>query len=239
MPLNRVEIFRHGVAKYAQGIVSWETAADLTESGRNVVKENAVRLANDYRGIETEVAIFSSPLGRTLESSLIIKDELDKAGLKTEGENGIPIKVRRCLQDQINFSNSIVKLLACGGEWSSIAGQIIIDPRRTNPTEIDTSKYCVADALNMGIEAWRALPDELKAKILVMETSEQIKRRILRFITSLGKLNINRDLVVVVTHDALITQLLKSYGDEMTRIPPGGRVTAEVSNGEFIVRNMA
>lgn len=238
MSLNIIEIFRHGAANYCQEIVPWESAADLTENGRNVTKINAARLAQEYRGIKTTVSIFSSPIGRSLETSLIIRDELNKVGLKTEGEKGAPIIVRRCLQDQINFSNSVVELLARGGEWNGVAGQTIIDPLKTNPTGIDIGRYYVDDAVNIGVEVLESLPDDLKTIILSMETSERIQRRILKFINSLVKLNTRRDLTIVVTHDALIALLLKNCGSKVTRIDPSGRVTAEVVSGEFKVRKV-
>lgn len=239
MPLNRVEIFRHGVARYAQEIVDWNVANDLTGDGLITVRANALRLAQDYRGIATKVAIFSSPLGRTLETSLILNDELTRAGLETEGEGGAPIIVRKCLQDQFNFSNSIIHLLACGGRWSGLDGEATIDPEQTNPAKKRADEYLTADALGLDKEVWGGLPLDLRKKILSMETVDQVARRFLRFMNSLGKLNKGRDLTLVVTHEALIGQLLRNAGSETTKVNPGGRVTAEIIDEELVISNIA
>jgi len=236
---NRIELFRHGESKYRQEIVSWSEASDLTENGRRVVENNAIEMAKENVGIRTKVAIFSSPFGRTLETSLIIVRELNKFGIETENENDAPVLVRRSLQEQINFSNVTMNLLALGGEWDGTTGKTFIDSRRTNPKEKVTSRYFLEDALNMNHDAWEELPLDLKNKILAMETSDLIQGRIYRFVSSLGRKSLERDLSVVVTHDALLALLLEKAQSEITWVNPGERVSTEVVNGELVIRKVA
>lgn len=239
MSKNRLELFRHGESKYLQGIVSWNEASDLTENGRRIVRDNASKLAEENIGIKTKVAVFSSPLSRTVETSLIIVSELNKLGIETEAENGIPIFIRRSLQEQINFSNTTMNLLALGGEWNGISGKTFIDSKRTNPQGKSTSRYFLNDALNMDNDVWRELPPDLKEKILAMETSDLIQNRIYRFISSLCKKGTERDLSIVVTHDALLALFLKKANSEVTWVDPGRRVSSEVINNELIINKVA
>jgi broad specificity phosphatase PhoE len=239
MSKNRIEIFRHGESNYSQEVVPYNEARDLTENGIKIVRENARQLAKENIGIRTNIAVFSSPLARTLETSLIIVDELNQRGIKTESDNGIPIFIRKSIQEQINYSNSIMELLTIGGEWNGNNGKTLIDRSITNPENKTTERYILNDILNIKKEDWDKLPLDLREKILAMENSDQIQKRIIEFISSLCINSINRELTVVVTHDALIALLLRKAKSEITRIKPGERVTLDIVGNNLTVKSIA
>jgi len=233
MSLNRIEIYRHGEATYRQEIVSLTEAHDLTEKGRKTVRLNARKTASENSGISTKVPIYSSPLGRTLETAKIIRDELLQNGVKTENEGDQPLFIRRCLQEQINFSYSVMNLLSSGGIWGGKSGSFKVDPKKTNPSMLSSADYILNDALNMSSSAWNELPSDLQRKILSMESGDRIQRRIVRFINSLGKTRTSTELSVVVTHDALIALLLSAAKSEVTKINPGEKVLIEIENNQL------
>lgn len=149
----RVTLFRHGTAKYEQGKVSIEEANDLTEEGRRLVVEQANRLANEI-GQDEEITIWSSPMGRTLETATIIADVLRDHGFdirlkKQVGEEDTPttaenaIRVFEALEEVRGLDIDLFSALVNGGSYTFSNGSTIsFDKNKTNPNNLsfqDTS----------------------------------------------------------------------------------------------------
>lgn len=238
MPLNRIEIFRHGDANYQQGQVDWQIAADLTKNGKATIDRKARNLAEEYRRINTKVFVYTSPLARTIETALIIARELNNIGIEVEHDGDAPVITRKALQDQRNYSHSTMRLLACGGTWDEDGISFVVDPKITNPMGKKIEKYGVTDARKIDFANWVYLPEKLKKKIWAIETNDSVRKRGLTFLKALNKKIGEKELTIIVTHDAVISQLLDSAGSETTRINPGESVMVEKVKGDLLVRRI-
>ena len=235
---DRIEIFRHGQAKYIQEMVDWQSADDLTETGKNQIRLGGRILAEEYAGVKTRVPIFVSPTARTMETGLILAGELQAKGLEVENEQGVPIIRRRILQDQRNYSQSVMKLLVNGGVWKENEISFEIDPRVTNPEGRLLTEYGVGEAKEIFSRDGKDIPPGLRKRILSIENRESIKQRGVLFLREMAKKTEDRELVVVVTHDVVIAQILSEINGRSTLINPGERVTMERESGNLVVRRI-
>ncbi len=237
-PSLNVDIIRHGEAKYGQGEVSMSEAQDLTEKGIEDVRASANELA-DLIQPDEEVEIWSSPMGRTLETAKIIAETLEQKGvhLRRKGkakESGI--KVFEQLSEVKNFSWSLFAPLINGGEIELAGKKFIVDKNLTNPNNIGYPEYFTEDAIkDITPEAKAQLPEEYVKEIEGFEKFIDATHRIMKPLSRLKKLNDKSYRVIIVTHDALSGFIANIFsGGEKKGINPGEFINLERQNKKLV-----
>ncbi len=117
-PSLGINVFRHGKSRYKQEEVLIEEARDLTAEGVDDVKKSAEALVKLIKPDE-EVEIWSSPMGRTLQTAKIIAQVLEEkqVHIRKKGDsNKHGIKVFEQFSEVKNFSWKLFYPLVAGGE---------------------------------------------------------------------------------------------------------------------------
>lgn len=237
-PSLRVDIFRHGKAKYEQKEVPIEQAEDLTEEGIEEVKANAEELADLIQPNE-EVEIWSSPMGRTLHTARIISETLEQKGvhLRRKGDaQETGIKVFEQLSEVKNFSWNLFSSLITGGEVEFAGKKFIVDKNLTNPNNIGYPEYFTEDGMkDITPEAKAQLPEDYVREIEGYEKFVEVTKRIMKPLSRLKKLEDKSYRVIIVTHDALAGFVANVFsGGEQGGLNPGEFINLERKEGKLV-----
>ncbi len=208
----RVTLFRHGTAKYEQGKVTVSEASDLTDEGRNLVREQAERLADEI-GQDEEITIWSSPMGRTLETATIIADVLREKGftirLKKSVENGeMPpsaekaIRVFEALEEVRGLNIELFSVLVGGGSYTLEDGtEATFDKRKTNPDNLSFQDYYYRDGYKKYLLSDKNIPAEVQSSLNLLEEEADVHHRFDRNIERVSKVQSRKkQRVIIVTH---------------------------------------
>lgn len=255
----KVNIVRHGPSTYRQP--EWsdvDSANDINALGRyedgdkteeeitigkaeavRLVRETAEKLAADIRPDE-EVAIWSSPTGRTLETARIISDVLIEKGvnLRTKGiagEHGIKIFER--LGEVRNFSWNLFEPLMNGGAVEHNGKKIVIDKQLSNPTNLGYPDYFTSDAIkSISKEAKASWPSDYVAEIESFESFAEVSQRMAETLKKLKEVGDKKYRVIIVSHDAMAGQIVKTFThDQLSGINPAQFISLEKKDGKLVV----
>lgn len=202
----KINVFRHGAAKYEQGKVPFGEVKDLKPEGAKEVEKNAEALA-ELIGPDEEVAIWSSPLGRTLETAKIVARVLRDKGIKLRQKGTVEnsgIKAFNELSEVKNFSWRLFEPLVIGGELEFAGKKFFVDKSLTNPKNFGIQDYFSKDGIGTITEAARAqLPEEYVREIDSFEKAIDVAKRLMKPLGRLKKVGDKNYRVVIVTHDGL------------------------------------
>lgn len=221
----RVTLFRHGTAKYEQGKVAVAEANDLTEEGRELVRAQAERLAAEIEPDE-EVTIWSSPMGRTLETATIIADALREKGLnirvkKSADDSGISpsaentIRVFEALEEVRGLNIRLFSALVDGGSYTLEDGtEVTFDKNKTNPDGLSFQDYYYQGGYKRYLESGENIPDEVQASLNSLEEEADIHHRFDRNVGRVsGVQSDKKQRVIIVTHHVA----MKDYTENQVR----------------------
>ncbi len=226
-PELNIDLLRHGQAKYEQGEVGIAEAGDLTEKGIAEVRASAAELAKLIRPDE-EVAIWSSPTGRTLQTEKIVAEELKARGIQLREVKGQPIKVYKELGEVKNFSWGLFQPLVNGGEVTFGAEKFTIDKSQTNPRALSGGEYFNGGEIqNIPPEVKQTLPADYVAAIESFEEFPAVTARIMKPLKRLNKLQDKKYRVIIVTHEALTGFIANLYQADSQGINPAEFINLE------------
>lgn len=237
-PSLRVDIFRHGEAKYEQREVPIEQAEDLTEEGIKEVKVSAKELADLIQPNE-EVEIWSSPMGRTLHTAKIIAETLEqnRIWLRRKGDaKGPGIKVFEQLSEIKNFSWNLFNPLITGGAVEFGGRKFFVDKNLTNPNNLGYPEYFTDDGIkNITSEAKAQLPEDYVQEIEGFEKFIDVTKRIMKPLSRLKKLEDKPYRVIIVTHDSLTGFIANIFsGGKQSGLNPGEFINLERKERKLI-----
>jgi broad specificity phosphatase PhoE len=237
-PKLGINIFRHGQAKYEQGVVPVEAAQDLTEKGIEDVKKNAAELAELITPDE-EVEIWASPTGRTLHTAKLIAETLAAKGrqLRRKGdaeESGI--KVFPQLAEVKNFSWKLFSPLVSGGEVDLAGKKFMVDKQLTNPEDVNYQIYFNEDRIKeIPSEVKAQFPEEYVQAIEGFEKFISATSRIMKPLSRLAKTGDKQYRVIIVTHDALTGFIANVFtGGDQGGVNPGEFINLERENDKLV-----
>jgi broad specificity phosphatase PhoE len=239
----KVNIVRHGPSTYRQpewtDVASADDIAEGKEKAIAIVRATAEKLAEDISPDE-EVAIWSSPTGRTLETARIISEVLEEKGIQirkkgTASEHGI--KVFERIGEVENFSWSLFEPLMNGGEFEFQGKKFNIDKSKTNPTGMGYPDYFTTDAIkDIPDEVKQQWPKEYVDQIEKFESFADVSERMVGTLRKLKNLKDKHYRVILVSHDALTGAMVKTFtSDELGGINPGQFLGIERRGGELVV----
>ena len=151
----RVTLFVTERQKYEQGKVAISEANDLTDEGRSFVREQAERLASEL-GQDEEITIWSSPMGRTLETATIVADVLREKGfeirLKKSADNTeVPssaentIRVFEALEEVRGLDIELFSALVDGKSYTLEDGtEVTFDKSKNKPRQFVVSRLLLS-----------------------------------------------------------------------------------------------
>jgi broad specificity phosphatase PhoE len=255
----KINVVRHGPSTYRQP--EWtdvNTADDINTLGRfhdgsktpeeiaegkekaiAIVRASAEEIAEDINPDE-EVAIWSSPTGRTLETARIISEVLQKKGIQlrkkgTASEHGI--KVFERLGEVENFSWLLFEPLMNGGEMEFQGKKFSIDKSLTNPKGMGYPDYFTTDAIkDIPDEVKQQWPKEYVDQIESFESFADVSERMASTLRKLKNLNDNHYRVILVSHDAMTGAMVKTFtSDQLGGINPGQFLTIERQDSNLVV----
>lgn len=233
-PSLNVNIFRHGEAKYNQkDVSSIEEAEDLTIKGIEDAKKSAEELANFIKPNE-EVEIWSSPTGRTLQTSKVISQVLEKKGISIRKNR---IKIFKQFSEVKNFSWKLFYPLVVGGEVEFAGKKFFIDKNLTNPNNLSPSEYFSESGIKyIDLSYKQKLPEEYVREIEGIEDFIDVTKRLMRPLSHLKNIKDKPHRIIIVTHDALSGFIANvfSYG-EMNGINPGEFINLERKAGKLVI----
>lgn len=258
-PNLKAHIVRHGPSSYRQP--EWhdvESADDINALGRykegdktpeeiaqgkaeavRLVRESAEKIAAEI-GPDEEVAIWSSPTGRTLETARIIRDVLMEKGINIRhkgaaGEQGI--KAFERLGEVRNFSWQLFEPLMNGGEMSFNGKAFDIDKKLSNPENMGYPDYFTSDAIkSITDEAKAQWPSDYVAEIESFESFVEVSKRMADTLKKLKGLHDKKYRVIIVSHDAMAGQIVKSFtDDQLSGIDPAQFISLERKDGKLVV----
>ncbi len=219
----RVTLFRHGTAKYEQGKVPVGEAHDLTEAGRDLVKKQAERLAEEIDKDE-EVTIWSSPMGRTLETATIVAETLRDKGfnirLKKQGEDDeasslaeSAIRTFESLEEVRGLDVKLFGALVNGGSYIAEGGtELTFDKEITNPKGLSFQDYYYQGGYKEYLHSENAVPQKVQESLSALEEEGDIHHRFDRNIDRLSKIKSDKkQRVIIVTHHAT----MKDYSEDV------------------------
>jgi len=208
----RVTLFRHGTAKYDQDKVLIEDAKDLTDEGRKLVREQAERLASEI-GQDEEITIWSSPIGRTLETATIIAGVLREKGFsirlkKQVGEEEIPvaaenaIRVFKALEEVRGLDAGLFSALVEGGSYTFENGvEVSFDKNKTNPKNLSFQDYYYQGGYRDYLRDVTDVPAEVQASLNSLEEEADVHHRFDRKVKRVSKVESDKkQRVIIVTH---------------------------------------
>ena len=211
-----IHVFRHGEAKYTQGLVALADARDLTAVGVAKVKAEAAILLKQIPAGET-VAIYASPLGRTLHTAKIIARVLSQAGVNLVDPKP---QVAKELREIDHFDFQVLSLLANGGNLRPGCKAYEVRRVDTNPKDYSMEAYYLNSAWKqLPLHVWKRYPPEFKAAIFKFETSRHVTARVLRYLVSRSHDATKR--IICVTHQCGVDFLMahNSSHSSLTLVP--------------------
>ncbi len=254
----KVNIVRHGPSSYRQP--EWndvKTADDLNTIGRyvdgqktgeeilkgkieatEIIEKTAEKIAAEVESDE-EVAIWSSPTGRTLETARIISEVLQEKGIKLrtkKASDEYGIKTFEKLGEVKNFSWPLFEPLMNGGEIEYGEVKFKIEKSLSNPNNLGYPDYFTSDAI-------KNIPDEVKAmwpksyvdEIEKFESFAEVNKRMIDTLSHLKKVGDKKYRVIIVTHDALTGGIVKTFThDKFAGIDPGQLISIERKDDKLV-----
>lgn len=222
----RVTLFRHGTAQYSQEKVAFDDAADLTEEGRNRVREQAEKLADEIEQDE-EVTIWSSPLGRTLETATIITDVLQKRGISIrlkkplKNDDEVPsvaenaIRVFEVLEEVRGLDIGLFSALVGGGSYTFKDGtEVTFDKSKTNPDDMSFQDYYYKGGYKKYLERNDNIPAEVQSSLNSLEEEASVHHRFDRNVERVAKVQSDKkQRVIIVTHHVT----MKDYSENQVQ----------------------
>ena len=252
-PRLNVNIFRHGERKYSQGegAIPIEEADDLTPEGIKTVRANAEKLVALINSDE-EVAIWSSPTGRTLQTAKIIGEVFEEKGirLRTMGHprkaeksrkkgKDYGIKIFKELEDIRYFSRDLFVSLVDGGNVKFAGHEFFIDKTKTNPRNLGYSKYWMDDEFNnLPAEVKAELPPEYVMEMEGIEKFYAATKRIMKPLARLASMKDKSYRVVIVTHGSIGTFLANVFSGEILDLKPGEFINLERTDDKLRVTSV-
>lgn len=242
----KIDIFRHGQAKYLQLETGINQADDLTPEGIREVRTNAEKLTGLIKDDE-EVVIWSSPLGRTLHTAKIITEVLREKGIKlrpkksASGEETLPesvIKVFKTFSEVKGFSWKMYYPLVEGGEVAINNKKFLIDKKETNPENLNSQLYYLKGAFKKISPAVKEKWPLTYRKIVEnFEELSSATQRIIHPLQHLKKMGHEKPYrVIIVTHEALTVFLAQIYsGGKAAGIEPGDFINLERKDETLVV----
>ena len=221
----RVTLFRHGTAKYEQGKVAVSEADDLTDEGRNLVRKQAERLANEI-GQDEEITIWSSPMGRTLETATIVADVLrdkgfeirlkkstDSAEVPPSAEN--TIRVFEALEEVGGLDIELFSALVEGKSYMLEDGtEIALNKNKTNPDNLSFQDYYYQGGYKKYLQSGESIPAEVQTSLNSLEKEADIHHRFDRNVERATKTQSDKkQRVIIVTHHVT----MKDYTENQVR----------------------
>ena len=221
----RVTLFRHGMAKYEQGKVAVSEANDLTDEGRNLVREQAERLADEL-GQDEEITIWSSPIGRTLETATIVADVLREKGFeirmkKSTDNTEVPpsaedtIRVFEALEEVRGLDIGLFSALVDGKLYALEDGtEVTFDKSKTNPDNLSFQDYYYRGGYKKYLQSGENVPAEVQASLNSLEEEADIHHRFDRNVDRVSKAQSDKkQRVIIVTHHVT----MKDYTENQVR----------------------
>ena len=221
----RVTLFRHGMAKYEQGKVAISEANDLTDEGRNLVREQAERLADEL-GQDEEITIWSSPMGRTLETATIVADVLREKGFeirmkKSTDNTEVPpsaedtIRVFEALEEVRGLDIGLFSALVDGKLYALEDGtEVMFDKSKTNPDNLSFQDYYYRGGYKKYLQSGENVPAEVQASLNSLEEEADIHHRFDRNVDRVSKAQSDKkQRVIIVTHHVT----MKDYTENQVR----------------------
>ncbi len=230
MKTDSVTLFRHGQSRYVQGnhLQTLASACDLcakqvsdqeTPEQLAVAKQEAI---DEVRASVTRLAltlsstspvhIISSPVGRTLHTSKVIKEALREYGF-----NVFTIETDELLGEVAGFSWALFEPLMNGGTVSYIEdGQekkFEIDKSDTNPYNSSYPDYFIRDSVHRISESVKATwPEVYRTQVEGFEKFRDVTNRFLVRIRQLAYLHdVPNAHLILVTHDCGAMHLASQF----------------------------
>ncbi|MSR85636.1 histidine phosphatase family protein, partial [Candidatus Uhrbacteria bacterium] len=236
-----IDILRHGQAKRLQEEASLAEAQDLTEQGVEEVRRGAAELAK-LISPEEEVQIWSSPMGRTLQTAKITAEVLENEGIrlrKKGSEDDSGIKVFKELTEVKNFDLKFFLPLIVGGEVEYAGKKFIVDKKLTNPNNLGQSYYPEEGIKHMDPRAKQQLPEEYLKLIDSFEDFFEVTRRMVKLLARLKKLNDKPYRIILVTHDALTGFIANIFSEGALKNAPTGQfINLERRDGKLVATRL-
>jgi broad specificity phosphatase PhoE len=258
----KVDVVRHAPSTYRQP--EWrdiETADDINTIGRyedgektpeeiargkaeaeSIVRDTATKIAEDIEPDE-EVVIWSSPTGRTLETARIIREVLVEKGIKSKNvgpsdERGV--KIFEKLGEVKNFKWELFEPLMNGGEVDHNGTKFIIDKSLSNPQKLGYPDYFTSDAIKeISAEAKKQWPAGYVKEIESFESFKEVSGRMADALGKLKQLSDKNYRVIIVTHDALTGDIVKTFtNDQLSGIEPGRSISLERVDDKLVVKRV-
>lgn len=208
----RVTLFRHGPARYEQGKVEISEADDLTEEGKELVRQQAEQFANEIDKDE-EIVIWSSPMGRTLETATILLKTLREKGFKirlkdsSTGAELLPtpensISIIEEIEEVRGLNVKLFSALVNGGPFTLSDGSVVhFDKNKTNPEGYIFQEYYYHGGYKKFLESTPDIPEEVRAILLAVEDESSVHARFDRVVRRLTEQESDKKTrTILVTH---------------------------------------
>lgn len=255
----KIDVVRHGPSTYRQP--EWSdigTANDLNALGRYqddtksdeeirdgkeqavaAVKASAEKIAASISPDE-DVVIWSSPTGRTLETARIISETLTEKGIKLRkkgDESSHGIEVFEHIGEVENFSWDLFSPLMSGGEVEFGGRKFFVDKALSNPRNLGYPEYFTTDAIkDIPDEVKAQWPEEYVAQIERFESFADVTERMANTLRRLKKVGDKNYRIVLVTHDALMGALVKTFTfGEFAGVSPAQFLSLERRGDKLVV----
>jgi len=227
------------VGRYEDGSITDEELAKGKEEAIAIVRASAEEIADNIEEDE-EVAIWSSPTGRTLETARIIRDVLSERGIQVRSKGNASehgVKVFDRIGEVKNFSWELFEPLMSGGEVEFDGEKFTIDKSLSNPNNIGYPDYFTSDAIKdipeTAMDSWSK---KYIAQIKEFESFADVSERMSKTLQKVKKLNDKKYRIILVTHDALTGALVKTFSSgEMGGVNPGQFLSLERSDNKLVV----
>ncbi|MFA5126855.1 MAG: histidine phosphatase family protein [Patescibacteria group bacterium] len=234
----KIDIVRHGQAKYGQEKVSLAEAQDLTPEGEEQVRASAEALT-ELIGPDEEVVIWSSPIGRTLQTAKIIAETLEQKGihLRDKAKSDRPgIQTHEQLIEVKDFSWQLFKPLIEGGDLTFAGHKFFIDKKLSNPNNLAYPEYFTEDCISkISPEAKTQWPVEYVQIIDGMEKFIEVTRRMMGTLDRLKKLQDKPYRIIIVTHDALMGFIANIFSaGEKSGVDSGEFINLEIKDDKLV-----
>ncbi len=232
----KITLFRHGEANYGQEIVGIEEADDLTEKGKWQARQQAEKLATEIEPDE-EITIWSSPVGRTLETAKIVAEVLVEAGFQVRfkkeqsgedeeetatvaNENKSLIDINNAIRPFKTFEEvrglniELFSTLVNGGTYEFESGEITFDKSKTNPNNLSFQDYYYDGGWKEYLEKGKNIPESLVTALNKLEEESDVHHRVDRKVERASKIKSDKkQRLIIVTHHVV----MKDYTDDVVQ----------------------
>lgn len=232
-PTN-IDVVRHGTYYDGEKRELPDNSKHLNEKGVQEVQSSAEKLA-EIIGPDEEVAIWSSPMPRTMHTAEIIRETLLNHGKKFHKQDRFPdpkISVFEELTEIKNYSPTLFNPLVKGGDVEFAGERFHIDKRQTNPKDLSTLQYLAQDEVkNIDPEIKEQWPQEYIERIDAIENYADTAKRIMKVLSRLKTLKDKPYRIILVTHQGLTSFIVKNLsGGEREGLKPAEFVDFEAQN---------